>query len=227
VTDVNDQLIERLNALLTTGAEVLATYRKGHSPAPGSYNFPSIDRGKMKEFEARARSCLVGALGDGHVYVSEFKSAGTGASMSEKDDVERELGVLRAVLADARDGHLLRTTRMLVAAELLTDFMEQARHLIDNGYHVPGASLVGAVLESGLREIAQRNGVTVQSGDDISTLNQKCSNATVYSAIQRKKVEVWAGIRNHADHGKFDAVTKEDVELMQREVEQFLSCFLS
>ena len=223
----NDEIVARLEAIVTKGTAVLGTYRPGHTVHPGEYRFATIDRTAMSEFEAQALSCLVGALGEGHVYVQQFKAAGTGRSMHEKEDVEQELGVLRAALEDATNGYLLRTARVLLAAELLSDMTDQPVHLIENGYYIPGASLLGAVLESGLREAARKRGVSVRPRDDLSTLNQKCADANVYTVIQRKRVEVWAGIRNHADHGHFNDIAENDVRVMSTEVQTFLATLLA
>jgi hypothetical protein len=96
--------------------------------------------------------------------------------MNEKLDVEGQIGVLSAVADDIRQGHLLQTIRMLVAADLLANFMEQAAHLLAAGYQFSAASLCGAVLESSLREFAATNGISVREREDISSLNtQACT----------------------------------------------------
>jgi hypothetical protein len=52
---------------------------------------------------------------------------------------------LEAAKADCEDG-LLFNLKALVQAEILGDFLDQARVLFDAGYYVPAASLAGAVL---------------------------------------------------------------------------------
>lgn len=56
------------------------------------------------------------------------------------------VGILEAAAKDFEGGFLF-DLKSLVLAELLGDFMEQAKELYKQGYHVPAASLAGAVLE--------------------------------------------------------------------------------
>src|SRR5579863_2076558 len=58
------------------------------------------------------------------------------------------LGVLEAAQSDF-DAGLLFHLRALIAADILGDFIEQAEQLLAANYHVPAASLAGAVLEGG------------------------------------------------------------------------------
>ena len=79
-----------------------------------------------------------------------------------------------------------------------------AEHLLDQKYFAVVPSLVGAVLEDGLRKIAKRKGVTVKQDDNIAGLNTRLFDAKTYSPLVQKKIEVWNSIRNNADHGKFE-----------------------
>jgi hypothetical protein len=53
------------------------------------------------------------------------------------------------------------------------------------------------------------------------------AQAGVYTIIRRKQVEVWAGIRNHVDHGHFDQATREDVGGMLASFRQLLGAELA
>ena len=72
------------------------------------------------------------------------------------DSVNVGFGVLEAAQSDLESGMMGRLDT-LVAADIFTDFLEMATHLIENGYKDPAASLTGAVLEGGLRKIAVAN----------------------------------------------------------------------
>jgi len=97
-----------------------------------------------------------------------------------------------------------------------------AEHLISQGYKDASASLAGAVLEDGLRKICANNGIKLKSTEDISSLNQKLADASVYNRLTQKKVQVWNDIRNNADHGHFEGYTKDDVEEMIKGIKDFL-----
>lgn len=142
--------------------------------------------------------------------------------MARGDHVAAGVGILSAVREDAELG-LLRSTRELVTAEVFSDFLEMAKHLYETGYRIPAASLAGAVLEDGLRRIAEKHDVTVKAGDDLSALNKRLADADVYSRLVQKRIQVWIDVRNPADHGEFDKVKDEDVRDLLAGVEGFLA----
>ena len=97
-----------------------------------------------------------------------------------------------------------------------------AEYLLEEGYKDPAASLIGAVLENGLRKICTNRGITVKSTEKISTLNQKLANGNVYNRLTQRKLEVWNTVRNNADHGYFAQYTAQDVKDMHKGVREFL-----
>jgi len=98
-----------------------------------------------------------------------------------------------------------------------------AEHLLDQKYFAVVPSLVGAVLEDGLRKIAKRKDLTVKHDDNIAGLNTRLFDAKAYSPLFRKKIEVWNNIRNNADHGKFELNSQQDVGQMLEGVRGFLA----
>ena len=98
-----------------------------------------------------------------------------------------------------------------------------AEHLLDNGYKDPSASLIGAVLEDGLRRISGNENVTLKSDDNINSLNKKLADKGVYNRLQQREIEVWNKLRDYADHGHFDQYKHDDVRDMLKGVRSFLS----
>ena len=101
-----------------------------------------------------------------------------------------------------------------------------AEHLLEKGYKDPTASLIGAVLEDGLRKMAKNNGIQLKRKEDIGSLNQKLADAQVYNRLTQKRVQVWNDIRNNADHGNFGEYTLDLVEEMLNSVRDFLGQYL-
>ena len=83
------------------------------------------------------------------------------------------MGGLRALKEDLANGYLF-DLRTLVAAEVFTDLLDMAEHLVENGYQHPASSLTGAVLEDGMREMCRRHGVRVGKSD-LQSLNSNWS----------------------------------------------------
>ncbi|HEX7061543.1 MAG TPA: HEPN domain-containing protein [Woeseiaceae bacterium] len=116
--------------------------------------------------------------------------------------------------------------RALVAAEVLDDFLEQAEHLFAQGFHVPAASLAGAVLEDTLRKLAESKGISVPGKTSIDKLNAELAKAGTYDKLVLKRITAIADVRNNADHRHFDKVKKEDVEDTLKWVRRFAADFL-
>jgi hypothetical protein len=135
-------------------------------------------------------------------------------------------GVLEAAQRDFEAG-LLFDMRALITAEILGDFIEQAETLLDAGYHVPAASLAGAVLEDTLRKLCERGGIPIPSSTKIDRLNADLARAKVYDKLIQKRITAIADIRNNADHAHFDKFSKEDVEDMVKWIRRFSADYLN
>ena len=129
-------------------------------------------------------------------------------------------GVVEAAQRDFEAG-LLFDMRALIAADLLGDFIEQAETLFKAGYHVPAASLAGAVLEDTLRKLCESRGVAVPKSTKIDSLNSDLARAGIHDKLIQKRITALADIRNNADHGHFDKFTRTDVEDMVKWVRSF------
>ena len=118
---------------------------------------------------------------------------------------------------------LLGDTEDLVRAEVFTDFLEMAQHLLETGYKDPAAVLVSTVLENGLRRIAEKHNIAVKDKDDISSLNTKLGDARAYNKLDRSQIQTWKKLRDSATHGKYKEYTKPKVEAMLEGVRRFLA----
>lgn len=213
---LDERLVERVEALIEKGDQVLATHKPN---PPGVIGFPTLDSGAFAEWQTQSLSFLVNILGPDHVYVENFKRD---VESGHRDIVKAGQGILRAVREDLTLG-LLHKIRSLVAAEVFSDFLDMAEHLLECGYKDPTASLTGAVLEDSLRQLARRNRIKLRSKEDLSSLNQKCADASVYNRLIQKKIQVWTDVRNHADHGEFGEYSERDVQDMLAGVRDLLA----
>jgi hypothetical protein len=157
-----------------------------------------------------------------YIYSREFEAR---CKILSLGDVEQGLGILNAARDDIGGGYLQKI-ETLVSAEVFSNFLDMARHLLDNDYKDPAASLVGAVLEDSLRRICSSNNITVKSDDNISSLNKKLADKEVYNRLKQREIEVWNKLRDYADHGHFDQYKQDDVRDMLQGVRKFLSEYL-
>jgi len=212
-----EKLIERANQLLTKAQSVASTRFNDSSEnviAPDEVN-----SSLFHEWKNNTQNFILLVCGESSPYYKNFIE---GVKSSRPSDVDHGIGILKALKEDLELGYLTKV-RDLVSAEIFTDFIEMAQHLLDNNYKDSAASLVGAVLENGLRQIAQKHTIEVKSGDDIGSLNTKLADKEVYNRLVQKQIQAWKAIRDSADHGKFSDYKSEDAKSMLEGVQRFLT----
>jgi hypothetical protein len=172
-------------------------------------------------FRARALNLIHRACGENSQHFAELRQIAEGQQSKFNSFFYVQcLGVLRAAQADFNAG-LLFDVRRLLEAEILGDFIDQAEALLASGYFHPAASLAGAILEDTLRKLCPKYSIAVPSETKISRLNEDLARAGAYDKLVSKQIITFADLRNNADHGKFDKVSKPDIEHMVKWVRQF------
>ena len=213
-----DRILGRLDSLIETGERVLAT----RHPPPAHVNAGDrVDDVLFRQWRTSSLAFL-NTLPSDYIYRDEFENH----CRSSYDCREADAGVaiLRAAREDIEGG--LQKIEMLVSASVFSDFLEMAEHLLDNGYKDPAASLIGAVLEDGLRRICNNNNITVKADDNISSVNKKLADQKAYNRLKQREIEVWNKLRDYADHGHFNEYKPNDVTDMLKGVMNFLSEYL-
>ena len=142
-----DELIEKANLLLSLpipeGRGLLAQVV---APEPGT----PVDGGRFAELRVATLSLFSNLFGPDHPYYVEFDSW---TNVSHVYHVEKAIGILTAA-RDELAGGWFHTAKGLVAAEIFTDFLEMADHLLDQDYKDAAAVMIGSVLEEHLRQLA-------------------------------------------------------------------------
>jgi hypothetical protein len=192
-------------------------------------NIEGVDTNKLLEWKVKVRSLLSNVCGIESQYFRQFEkneskpsSASSFHGLSHPSSCKNLLK-LKAVFNAAREdfeGGYLSTTRSLVQAEVFDDELEQARELQTNGYSSAAAIVAGVVLETTLRELCTRAGI---SHGKLDKMNSDLAKAGVYNVLNQKRITTLADIRNSAAHGKMDKFTPDDVDTMIRDVEKFVA----
>ena len=213
-----EDFITRTDELINQTKEVLGTKRSGHW---GDY----VDSGKFLGFRSACLSFLATVFGKSHPYYEEFHKEVTDARPS---NAEQGMGILHAVKNEL-EGGWVRTTKGLVSAEIFSDFLEMASHLLDQGYKDPAAVMIGSVLEEHLRSLCEKHGIDThveKNGKMLpkkaSLINSDLAKAGIYSKLDEKAVTAWLDLRNKAAHAKYDEYTSEQVSLMNQAVTEFM-----
>lgn len=179
------------------------------------------DHELFQSWRVGSLSMLQGLLSESHIYSTQFAELVSGPY---KVCVGSGLGILRSLQNEIVNDQLTGV-RGLIAAEILTDFVEMAEHLLEQGYHIPAASLAGAVLEEGLRRAVTERGL--KATGNLESLNDICKVANIYSPMVYKQVKVWIDVRNSADHGLFAEVTNDLVFGFVRDLPGFIASNLA
>ena len=211
-----DKIKARLNALLEQGKDVLHSRR---SPRQGVSGSAYVDETIFFHWKAGSFSFLQTVFGEDSTHLRLFSKNCINARYP---DAVQGQGILEAANDDIEGGFLSKL-ESLVAADVFSDFLEMAEHLMEKGYKDPAASLLGAVLEDGLRRIAFNNGVKVKETENISSLNKRLADAEIFNRVTQKQIEFWNSVRDYADHGKFDKYDVDKVREMLRGVRGFLA----
>ncbi|MDO9311336.1 MAG: hypothetical protein Q7T85_06525 [Nitrosomonas sp.] len=191
-----------------------------------STNSVYVDPGKLAGLRAAVLSFIAMVYGKEHSHYSEFEKA---TSNSTEFSAKKGHGVLLAI-QDEIDGGWIFSVKKLVSAEIFSDFLEMAAHLLEQDYKDPAAVMIGSVLEENLRQLChsagieteiEKEGVLIPKNAD--RINSDLAKAGVYTKLDQKSVTAWLDLRNKAAHGQYTEYEKEQVVLMMRSVTDFLA----
>lgn len=207
---------DRLVRLIVQGESLLTTKRETPHGAQ------SVERGMFFNWQAAALSFLSHVFGEEHIHFREFHKRCRSESY-----VHAQIGqaILKAAMQDIEEGYL-KHLESLVSADIFVDFLDMAEYLLEQGYKDPAASLIGAVLEDGLRRIVKNRDITLKTRENIVSLNQKLADNKVYNRMFQEMVQVWNTIRDNADHGNFQEYTSENVKDMLKGIRAFLTSYV-
>lgn len=136
------------------------------------------------------------------------------------------VGVVESLRADVEAGYM-RSYAELLHGELFGDFLEMARHLLEEGYKDPSAVVAGAVLEGHLRQLCIKSSVDPTTDGTrpkkADAMNADLAKETAYNLLDQKSVTAWLDLRNKAAHGNYDQYTKDQVTLMVDGIRDFVA----
>lgn len=214
-------LIRRIDELLKMGADVQSTMYAEGDHYPVHY----VSDAAMAGWRTACLSFIVRVYGRDHVHFEQFSDNTKNTFYS---DAERAVAILLALRNEIEGGWLFQI-KALVAAELFADFIDQADHLLSQGYKDAAAVMLGSVLEEQLRQLCKKHGVeTYDVKDDkeiprkADRLNSELAKAGVYTALEAKQVTAWLAVRNSAAHGKYDEYTADQVGNLATGIPSFI-----
>jgi hypothetical protein len=131
------------------------------------------------------------------------------------------IGSLKA-LRNAVDANLLVSLEDRLRANIHDDFLQQAKSLLDDGYHVAAIVLTGGVLEDHLRKLCEARGLQWTGDGTIAKYNDLL-HGKLYEKPTWRRIQTVGDNRNNAAHGKGSTLKPEDVADDHKYVTRFLT----
>lgn len=212
---------QRVDALIALADKTFKTKTSG-----GTYSLPSVSSDLFNELRTSSLSLIHSLYGVIHPYYRDFENKVDRASPSV---VMAAKGILAAIKTEIDNGWL-DTLSGVVSAEIFSDFLEMAEHLLSENYKDPSAVMIGSVLEEHLRQLCTKNQISItelRNGKSINkkadTLNAELATTVVYNKLDQKSVTAWLDLRNKAAHGKYSEYNIDQVKLMLQGVMEFIT----
>ncbi|NQY26570.1 MAG: hypothetical protein HRT92_05265 [Piscirickettsiaceae bacterium] len=213
-------LSKRIDQLLEQSTGVLATKQSS------KYDSNYVDSGALSGLRASVLSFIAMVYGKDHSHYSEFNAA---TDNSYEFNAKKGHAIILSIQNEIEGGWVF-SVKQLITAEIFSDFLEMAEHLLSQGYKDPAAVMIGSVLEENLRQLCSNNDIDIEIEKDgrfiakkADRLNSDLAKSEVYTKLDQKAVTMWLDLRNKAAHGKYDEYTKAQVDLMSQGVIEFLA----
>ncbi len=184
-----------------------------------------VDETKFQKWTLRVKNLIFTITGENSFYLKDFdkiesvKYAG-GDNLTK---FKQLIGVLDAVKEDYENGHLI-SFKNLIEADVFEIELEQAKELLNKKYKTASAVIAGIVLETSLRSLCDN--YSIPHGK-LDKMNADLAKLGIYNKLQQKKVTTLADIRNSAAHGKEQEFSHDDVNNMIKDVESFITLYLT
>jgi hypothetical protein len=212
---------DRVIALISLADRTLATAKY-----PQSIGIATVNKELFNELRTSSLSFIKNLYGEEHIYYTDFDKY---LLRWEPSETERARGILKAIKSEIDNGWLT-TVKGLVSAEIFSDFLDMAEHLLSENYKDPAAVMIGSVLEEHLRQLCNKNGIAtteVKNSKSVAKkadlLNADLTGQGVYNKLDQKSVTAWLDLRNKAAHGKYSEYNESQVKLMLQGVIEFIT----
>ena len=103
-----------------------------------SYGGIEVNYSKMKGFRTSAQSLIIDLFGTEHPYYTEFKNVTRNAYGT---NVKSGIAIINNIKTEIENGWLT-SIKGIVSAEIFTDFLEMAEHLLETDYKDPAAVMI-------------------------------------------------------------------------------------
>ena len=218
--DLKAKYLARIEGLLVLAIKVQST----HVDELFVGGFETLNNVMYQEWLSRCKNLLLSVVNkENHFYQDFTEKTKDGAHLR---CLSSGVGMLNALKEEIKLGILVKV-KTLALAEVLSDFLKMAQHLLENDRKDLATFLVGIVLEDGLRKLAKENSIYMMKGSDISAVNQKLADNEIYSRLTQSQIQTWKKLCDSAAHGKVAEYDEKEVKAFLDGTRAFLVKHLS
>jgi len=217
-----DSLVLKRFAELENNAEAVSKAKEHSFTGTDGKRYCEVPAPLFRGWVVRVLNLLQRIFGEDSIHCQQFKENSDKAGTIDESDFDLCLSIFQAAKEDYEGGYLF-DVRALVKAEVLGDALEQAEEILSAGYKDPACVVVGIALETTLKEMCTRNGI---SHGKLDSMNVELRKANVYNMAKQKQITAWADLRNNAAHGKWSEYNNADVKDFLEGTQRFIADFL-
>lgn len=215
LTNTYDNYIKHLESIIQS-YDSAASKHSGGIGEPEAYGIVARSQGAIQKI-----------CGSNSPYTFQMQTVLKSLLITTQAD--RIVGIVRSLKSDLEVGYL-HSFPELVRGELFENLIDMAEHLLQEGYKDAAAVIAGTSLESHLRQLSNKHGVSLDhTAPDGSTKHKKAEQLnqdlgkSVYSLFDQKQITAWLDLRNNAAHGQYDKYSSEQVVRLIEWVRDFIS----
>ena len=191
------RLLNRLEQIEYLGRETCNTVRSINANSGPPDEYSPVNEAKAISFKLASLSFIEKIYGRDHPYYEGFNSS---VEFDTFMEIQAGLEILKSIRQEIEGGWLI-SFKDLVTAELFSDFLEMASHLLDQQYKDAAAVIIGSVLEGHLRQLCASNSISVETQNSkgktifktADRLNSDLAKNGIYSKLDFEKRNRVAG----------------------------------
>lgn len=183
-----------------------------------------VDSDLLLNWKVKVRNLLSKVCGEDSQHFQQFEKIENSSVYTTNYTIFKRLKAIFLAAKEDFEGGYLLSIKTLVQAEVFDSELEQAKELLHGGYSTAAAVIAGVVLETSLRELCDREGI---SHGKLDRMNADLAKTGTYNKLLQKQITALAAIRNSAAHGESNDFTKQDVTNMIQVISQFLASHLT
>ena len=220
---MRQKTIDKINALINDADYFALKIRDSEKSVKARKD---LRAGEYSAYTGSVMSFFKSVLDCESPYIKEYQNC---AQQYNLTSVLNGIDILKRILGDVKEGWL-SNLKGLVSAEIFSNFLDMADHLILEGYKDPAAIIIGSVLEEHLRNLCIKNSIAITTTDSsgkikakrASAMNDDVAKKGIYNLLEQKSVTTWLDLRNKAAHGKYSEYDLKQVINMHQVVKDFI-----